>query len=260
MKKLIFKEIKKFSNTERCSLLNILRNYCIDKRHDNNIKFAGEGHEINPRMIEVIDFKKDKLDSLLGIIYMGIITYEACRKNFTFAESFINKNALLLREENRKDILGYTRSYIEFEKGNFENALNFLSTIDSFNMVYYIKIKNLYLKIYYELGYYEEAFSIIDTFKHYLDNKKMLKDNVRTILRDDLELFNKLYRIRSQPEKYTAYDVKMLEQYGESKNFGSEKLWIIKKLEQLNTLFNNLQLQICLPQNISRLYVHAGCL
>ncbi|MEP7147202.1 MAG: hypothetical protein ABI792_09365 [bacterium] len=233
VKKLIFENINNFSNHERYSLLNLLRNYCIEKRHDNKLKFIDEGHEINLKMIEAIDFEKDKLDSLFGILYMGIVIYEAKRKNFTFAETFIDENASLLRKENKKDICGFTRSHLEFEKGNFENALNFLSNTDSFNMVYYIGIKNLYLKIYYELGYYEEAFSILDTFKHYLDNNKMLKESVRSNLKNSIKLYSKLFRIRVQPEKYTDFDVKMLEKYTESKNFESEKSWMIKKLNQL---------------------------
>ncbi|MEO8665376.1 MAG: hypothetical protein ABI462_07755 [Ignavibacteria bacterium] len=233
VKKLIFEKINYFSNLEKFSLLNILRNYCIDKIHDRNVKFKNEGNEINLKLLETVDFKKDKLDSLFGLIYLGTFLYAVGVKDFEFAEKFIEKNAPLLRNENRKDIYGYVRSYLEFEKGNFETALVLLSDIDAFNMVYYTKIKNLYLKIYYEMGYYEEAFSMLDTYKHFLDNKKILKESIKENLRDSIELFYKLFKIRSQPDKYSAYDVKEMEEDALSKSIETENLWILKKIKQL---------------------------
>ena len=160
-----------------------------------------ETKSINIEMLETIDFNSDKMESILGIIYLSVFLESMSKMDYEFAEMFVNKYSKQLRKEIRKDIAGYTSAYINFVKKNHEKALELLSVVKPPNKVYFIQFKQLYLKIYYELGYYEEGLSVIDTCKHFL-NKQLQNQNKKKYFKEIADLYFRLYKIKMNPENF----------------------------------------------------------
>ena len=83
--------------------------------------------------------------------------------------------------EYRENMKNYSYARLYFEKGQFDEALNFLSKVkyDNFALKYDIRV--LMLRIYYELHYTEEALSLIDTFRHFIAENKSLSQQKKNL-------------------------------------------------------------------------------
>ena len=68
---------------------------------------------------------------------------------------------------------------LNYRKGNFENALKQLIRVSIEDIYYQLKVKNLQIKIHYELGDYEMCKSVIDSFRHFLSSSKQFPEFVR---------------------------------------------------------------------------------
>lgn len=230
----IFKNISKFSNSEKYSLLNVLRNYVLFE-HARGVKtLEHEVRSINLKMLDTLDFKKDKMESILGIIFLGIFYDSVSNNDLSFAEEFISKYSGQLRKEIRKDIHGYATALIHFAKSEFERSLEALSHVKPPNKVYFVKIKHLYIMLYYELGYYEEGLSVIDSYKHYLDNNKVQNQDMRKNLLRLCRLYLRLYRLKMNTGNTGEFDVIRFMKELDSEKLNSETKWILTKLEELN--------------------------
>lgn len=230
VKKIIFDSMDKFTNLERYSLLNILRNYII-----NNLSLAEIGSEealsVNMKMLSSINFKQDKMESVLAVIYNGVFIQLVNSRGLKAAEKFVDEYSKQLRKEVKNDIIGYCKAIINFEKGKFETSLELLSKIKPPNIVYFVNIKKLYLKIYYELNYLDEGLSVMDTFRHFLDNDKIINEERKSLMYKSLKYFNSIYKIKLNPGKFTGYDAeKLLKDIGKNKlNF--ELKWMMMKVD-----------------------------
>ena len=59
-------------------------------------------------------------------------------------------------------------------------------------------IKSWTLKNYYELEYFEQAFSLIDSYKHFLTKNKSLSDHFRERHMNFLKFSEELFKIKSR--------------------------------------------------------------
>lgn len=237
VKRSIFKNINKFSNPEKYSLLNILRNFVMHEYSRGVDSLNSEIRTINLEMLETIDFKKDKMESILGIIFLGIFLEAASKNEHKFAQDFIDKYSKQLRREIRKDIHGFASSYIEFMKKNYERSLEILSHVKPPNKVYFIHIKHLYMKLYFELGHFDEGLSMIDSYKHYLDKKIDLNRDKRNYFIRICRSYLRLYRIKMNPEKYTDFEVVNFIRDLQSDKLNIDTKWILSKAEELKKLY-----------------------
>ena len=238
VKNLIFKNIKKFSNKEKYSLLNVLRNYILFQYAGGENKLKAEQRIINLEMLDSIDFKKDKMESILGIIFIGIFFEAVSGNDLKYAENFINKYSGQLRKEIRKDIYGFASAYILFAKKDYEGSLEKLLHVKPPNKVYFIHIKHLYIRLYYELGYYDEGLSVIDTYRHYLDSNKVLNQEKKNYFLKICRSYHRLFRLKMNSDKYSDFDVTKFMKELDADVLNNDTKWIFSKLSDLNKLMN----------------------
>lgn len=94
----------------------------------------------------------------------------------------MNKFKDSLSDEYKNESLNFCYGYINYRKGNLEKALDLLSQSNFPNFILKVQVKILLLQIYYEKEFYEQAFAMIDTFKHYLHRKKILSKDTGSLL------------------------------------------------------------------------------
>ncbi|HMS34363.1 MAG TPA: hypothetical protein PKC91_09765 [Ignavibacteria bacterium] len=234
VRNLIIRNINKFSNKEKYSLLNVLRNYVLFQSAAGEERLKAEQRLINLEMLDSIDFKKDKMESILGIIFIGIFFEAVSGNDLIYAEKFINKYSGQLRKEIRKDIYGYAYAFILFAKKDYEGSLEKLSYVKPPNKVYFIHIKHLYMRLYYELGYYDEGLSVIDTYRHYLDGNKILNLDKKKYFLKICKLYLRLYRLKMNTGKYNDYDVIKFMKELDADSANQDIKWILSKLEEIN--------------------------
>jgi len=134
---------------------------------------------------------------------------------------------------------GYTKAYLNLEYGNTEKALELLSSIKPINSTMKILIKNLYLRAYYEMEYFEEAISMLDTHIHFVKKGSGFSDKRKELFKMHHNVFLNLYRMKMNPGKYSEYDVLKLRDELDKFYFLADKDWYIQKLDELNAGFMN---------------------
>lgn len=118
-----FDSLDSFSNIEKYSLLNILRNYLISENLKSGKYSRSDAKTINIEMLEKIDFKKDKLESVLGIIFDSVLEDALRSRDTKFASEIVSKYSGLLRKEIRAEVEAYSNASIAYLNGDCEKAL-----------------------------------------------------------------------------------------------------------------------------------------
>ena len=118
-------------------------------------------------------------------------------KDTAFLELMIEDYSKLLKPEVREDIVLFSYSYLYFLRNEFEKSLQMISKIQTDDFLFKTDIKKLKLFIFYELEYTEQAFSAIDSFKHYLSNSKEITDVRKSSSVEFISAFNLLLKIKT---------------------------------------------------------------
>jgi len=164
------------------------------------------------------------------ILYNDILYNLIAQNKLTDAHKFILKYTDYLRTDKRESFHNYGFAHIEFKKKNFVKSLELISKVEMLTFFFKYDIKNLYLRLYYELNYFDQALSLLDTYKHFLKSNKNVSEEQRL----QNKLFVDYYKI--------ILDSKMSGSKSESakfkKNISNEKSliykeWLLEKIEEL---------------------------
>lgn len=111
--------------------------------------------------------------------YMIVASESLINKDFEWAEKFIEEYKHKLKSEVRENAYTLCMANLNYRKGNYEKALKLLVKVSIEDIYYQLKVKNLQIKIHYELGDYEMCKSVIDSFRHFLGSVKQFPEFVR---------------------------------------------------------------------------------
>ncbi len=207
-----------------------LQNYCTYKKLYGEHKFVNEAYEVimlrlNENLliykghIELVDF--------LNVVTLGL---EATELNFV--EKFIREYKGKLLPEVREDMLNLCRAEVYFERRQFEKALEEVNKVKYEDSFMQRCVKFLLSKIYYEMDYAEQLISHIDTYRHYIINKKTHSKNIEDI-RKFLNYLQKLNTLKAEPDSEKLYAVKQSLNDKDKIMDCSHKDWLLEKIEEL---------------------------
>lgn len=145
---------------------------------------------------------------------------------FAWCEDFIAEYSSRLNPDTSTDIRNYAYSVLEFFRGNFESALGYLSKINPERVSMKLDMKNKQMMIYYELGYWQELESYIDSYKHYLSRDKEASEKDRTRHSEFVKLVSNLMNYRENGDVESAE--MLIKKLVESPYF-NYKEWILEK-------------------------------
>jgi len=163
------------------------------------------------------------------IMYFNILHLLA-EKKLKEAEKFAIKYVNSLNTEKKEIFLNYSSALIEFKRKNFGSALEYISKVEINFYFFKYHSKILFLQIYYELGYYEEAISLIDSFKHFLKNNRNVSDMHKTNYTNFVHYYSKLLNMKLSDKRTDAVILK-------KKISVEEKLlsksWFLEKINEM---------------------------
>lgn len=101
-------------------------------------------------------------------------------KDFKWAEEFIEKFKHELKDDVRENAYTLSMANLKYRTGKHEEALQYLVKVSIEDIYYQLKVKNLQIKIHYELGNFEMCASVIDSFRHFLSSVKQFPEFIKT--------------------------------------------------------------------------------
>ncbi|MCB0729118.1 MAG: hypothetical protein R3A12_09070 [Ignavibacteria bacterium] len=173
---LFFSRYRSFSKHEKYNISLFLENCCTRKIINGNDKFIEEVFNLYKRILKENLFVMNDDDHIGADIFRNIVITGMKLREFKWTEKFIRKYKNFLPPGQIENLYNYGMARLKIEKGDFETSLNFISRMKLDYFLFKNDVKNMQLRIYYELGYYEEALSTIDTYKHFLNKNNKVSD------------------------------------------------------------------------------------
>lgn len=128
------------------------------------------------------------------------------------------------------NIENYSNSLLNFEKGLYQKALNYLNKVKFDQFVFKLDMKNLQLKINFELEYYESALSVVDTYKHFLKNNQLISESRKIMHNAFLSYTQMIIQSKTGSKKINlSY---LSDKIKNSKNV-FDKVWLLEKIREL---------------------------
>lgn len=175
--------------------------------------------------------------------YTNIVHAAVREHELEWAEEFINKfknkipllhreNAFLYNSALINNMKAYGPVDEKQRKQYYDKALEFLAKVKSEDFYYMTRIKNLLIKIYYELRDFEHAKGIIASYKQYLTKNKIIPKDLYQRYQNFVNFTYKLIKIYSDCDLCSAGLLK--KQIMESNNT-EYKGWLIERLNEMET-------------------------
>lgn len=180
-KEVLFGELGMFTYLEQINFYSIFEAVCT-------LKIEGGGQEYSKDLFEAyrIMLKKGLYSYTPGgefivRIFRNIIHTAIMIKEYNWLESFLAEFLPKVNADSRDNMGNLANALLYFEKGEFSESLGLLNKIDYELFHFKIDIKNLQLRLYYELGYTEELISAIDTYKRFVSSNRYISSRYKAL-------------------------------------------------------------------------------
>ena len=230
-KSLLTEYFDNLSTDEKSFHLHCSINYCIIKKKNySNDDYEKELFGLYELMLKERYFEDNKTKYITIDLYRDILLLGLSMKKFRWVEEFIAKYNRDLPPGEQENILNYSYTQFYFSVGDYYNALEYYNKIIVNNFVYKYDIKNLVLKLYYEVKYYEEALDEIHSYKEFLRNNQLVTKERKERLGNFLWFLEKLLYLEIE---YNGMDCNYLIRKLTNKNNVSFKKWLLEKFHLL---------------------------
>jgi hypothetical protein len=207
-----------------------LYGHCMNKFDVKNITFENEKYQISEIMLNENLFDENK-GSYIPITYVRnhALNLDALKK-YDELELFVNKYRHRFVPKDRTSYENYCYAVLEYSRKNYDNALSFLSKNNLSNLLIKIDSRLLMFRIYYDAGYVEAEYYLLDSFRHYLKNNN-IPDQRRTNLLTITDLHSKLLKVKLSKNKESIF--KLNKEIDERVLSTHNRFWFNDKLEEL---------------------------
>ena len=196
LKELIIDNYHQYNHPGQVELFWILEQVCLRKAIHGRKDLNRELFDIYKLTLEKNVYKA-KDAPFPASKYRNICIIAMNNEEFDWAEEFLNKYRSQAGKKAGENIYNLLSAQINFHKGNYEKALGFLSKVKDENFSAKHDTKQLLLKLYYELGYLESGFSLIDSMRHFISKSKQMKDERKTQLKNYVNMMNALFKLKA---------------------------------------------------------------
>ncbi|MEO8513412.1 MAG: hypothetical protein ABI543_07630 [Ignavibacteria bacterium] len=206
----------------------VLIQYCYEMVNKGLIEYRRHQFEITKRIVEKNLFPEGHIEPYF---FTNAVRNASNLKELGWSEQFVSDYKKRVDPVMREEIVQYSTAMIEFNKGNYEAALKNLSKINLEISNMKLDIKNLLVIIYYELSYYEELISLIDTYKHYLTRDKSISEKTKQIYTNFINVVSELLKIKLNEKSGSILKLKKGIKELSVSGFSE---WLLKKADEFD--------------------------
>jgi len=200
----IIENSDKINADEQHFLFGRLIDYCVNMCNEGRTEYYKELFNAYVILLEKKYYTNSSNKYISQDLFRNIFQTAIRIDNLKWAEEFISRYRRELHPVNRDSMFYYCYAYIYFENGNFEKSLEYLLKIKQDYFALKIDIKILQLKIYYELGMYEQVYNQLDSFKHFITNHEQIIPGRRVKIKDFLFYFERLLKAKLKEDEESA--------------------------------------------------------
>ncbi|MGH2576017.1 MAG: hypothetical protein ACRDFC_10000, partial [Ignavibacteria bacterium] len=191
-------------------------------------KYTNEMFNIYRTLDEKDIFQKDKF--IEHVDFLNAIAIGLDLNKLGWVDYFFNKYKNKIESRLRYDAQNLAKAQIYFHKKEYAKALKDLNQVAPKIFYFYLRIKVMYVKIYYEMNEIEAVLYVIDSLKHYLKRNKNKISGHYEVVSKFLYYIGKIISIKNLK---TNKDINSLKKEIEKNHDVAAKFWLIEKLEEL---------------------------
>ncbi len=230
LQELFYENIDKFSRKEQYFMFNDLIAWIHTKDDQLNISSSAQEFEVFKKMLEHNAYSPAEEEFLSVLLYRNIMNMALSLKEIQWFENFVAEFTPMLKPEFRENMENLAKARLYFEKENFEAALESLSKIPYDVFIYKLDIKNLMLRIYYEMDLMESGFSLVNAYRNFLSSSDEISDTFKKSQSNFLFYYNKLLKAKADNN---FEDVGFISNEINKKENIAEKKWLLEKAKKL---------------------------
>jgi hypothetical protein len=203
--KIFSTHLEKFSLREQSEMLHAFASLCIDYIHQNKFEFNKNLLDVYKKMDKLQLFSepgKPQVITLLG--FRNIILIAKEEKDYGWLLSFLARNIDKIPKESRENMKDFSYALLEYEKGDYAKALEYISKVKYEFFYFRYDVKNLLLKCFYELEMYEQALYLITNYKLFLKQNKNISKEAKRIYSQHIKFIEKITKLKMNYDDYDA--------------------------------------------------------
>lgn len=228
LRSLLSAHIATFPQQERYFVFNFALNYAIRQINRGKAEFLEEYYQVYREALELGVLLSD---GQLSPWHFRNIVGVALRLGYSdWTETFISEYSALLPPEKRENAVTFNLATLYFYQKNFRKVIELLQEVEYEELTYNLNSKNMLLLTYYELDEIDPLYSMMDSFRVWLNRHKDIAAPRRQSYLALISFTRKLSRI--MPGDKGAIDKLRSEISAHSSDIASEK-WLREKLDEL---------------------------
>lgn len=184
---------KKIERFAHYNILIALENYGLNRYNAGNKSYVKKLFEIYEEKVKHDVLTPTPGGAIVESTFTNMIKTAVLNGKYHWAENFLKKNFHKL-PDNEEDMFNYYMAYLAQSKGDNEKALQCLSKMKARDMMEKINVRNLELKIFFELGYYDSVLASADSYKHYFSGNKTITESRKKGHRNFVDYLVKILR------------------------------------------------------------------
>ena len=227
LKTLLDKNALSFPKEEAIILYSSTLNYCVGKINSGNSLFLQEYLDV------IIDFLEKGIILLNGYlapnVFNNIIITGLRLEKYDWVEKFISDYQTKLSEEFRENTVNFNIAILRWYQKRYDEVISLLREVDYELISYNLRSKTTLLLTYYEVDEIEPLFSLLESFRTFLNRHKEIPDGRRKNYLNLIRFTKKL--TKTIPGDKKAIE-KLHKEITETKSLAN-KSWLLEKLAEL---------------------------
>jgi hypothetical protein len=226
----VYSYFEKLPPAEIAGLFNDLETCCLNRMMHNSEKYRKEIFELYNIMLKSGLYSSSELKLMTAQRFKNILIAAINLKEIEWAEKFSADYLNIVQDEYRESMRYYSAAIISFMKKDYSLALENINKVRNDYLILKLDVKSWMLKIYYELNYTDSAYSLIDSYRHFISKNKSLSEYFRERHNNYLKFTGELIRLRTGSVNGSADKLAIL-----LKNTGNvvHKDWLEEKIKNL---------------------------
>lgn len=199
-----------------------LTNYATEQVEKGKMNYLNELFNLHKEILK----KKISGNIFSEFLFINIVVIALRLDEIKFAEKFIGEYKNKLNKDMRENTYNYCLASIYFSKKEYSSALEAISKTNFNLSLHKYLIKNLTLKIYYELDETNSIYSLIDSYKHTIKRDKSVPENVKALVNNYTNFVKELLKIKHGEKTKEDIEARI------KRETTAEKLWLISKVRE----------------------------
>ena len=192
--KLLLKEHgSKFQSIEAKTLYDSTINFCVKKLNQGNTHFLNEIFEIYE---DYILKESIYIDGELDPFHFKNIVIVALRLGkFEWTETFILNSKERLPEKSKENAVTFNLARLYYYQKQYDKVISLLQEVEYEDLVYNLSTKSLLLATYYENDEVEALYSLLESFRAFLNRRKDLTERKKRNYLNTIKFTKRLTKI-----------------------------------------------------------------